>query len=179
MPNTAGGLKLPYPAASDPVAQGAAAIQALATAIETEIRQTTLVVIPCRGVIQTTNYGMKDTGQECYLPWAEVRTKGLKWELKLLGEQWSDQANAYSNFQLSRQFAYHGGVVGAAAVAYLSAYRPCPVTPTVLDSGWFALDPGVANDAISFVKLSIQAEAGNTGQNTWSRLNCLARLVAP
>lgn len=176
---TTGGLKLPYPLPTDPVAGGAAAIQALATAVERDLSLWTFVAAPALGQRQTDNYGFKSTGQSCYLPWSAIKAAGLFWQIRLIGEHWSNQANQYSNIRVTYDYLPNAGAaVVAGGALWTSAINPAPTSPMLVDSGWQGFSPGASADAYLGVRFSVQTSADNTGQLTYSIVNLLARLQA-
>jgi hypothetical protein len=179
VPNTAGGLKLPYPAATDPVAQGAAAIQALAEASEKSVLGLPIVLVASLGQKQTDNYGWKETGQYAYLPWAAFKAGGLKLDLRLVGEVWDSQGHVSQGAAMQANFANHDAALGAGVGIWTSSQYPnYGTTPMLRDSGWIPFAPGAAYDASEWVRLSVLTQASNTGQLTYSRLNLLGRLGA-
>jgi hypothetical protein len=177
---TSGGLKLPYPVPTDPVAGGAAAIQALAETVEKDLLAWTFVAIPGLGTKQTDNFGWKSTGQFAYLPWAPVRAAGLVWEFRLFGEHWSNQANLYGNIRLwVAAYPSAGSALINIGPAALSNYT-VPTSPLFYDSDWSGplSIGGPATDSYKAIRLGVETQADNTGQLTFSNVSVVARLVA-
>jgi hypothetical protein len=175
---TAGGLKLPYPAPTDPVAQGAAAIQSLAQALEADLLALPMVVAAAIGDRSTGNYGFQSTGQYGFLPWKDVKAKGLRYQLRLMGEFWSNQANQYAQMQVQYNAGIPANTIQAGGTLWTSAITAA-TSPVLQDSGWITLDPPAAWDTWDIIRFAIFTSADNTGQSTTSRLNLLARIISP
>jgi hypothetical protein len=173
------GLKLPYPVPTDPVAGGAAAIQALALAVEKSILGLPLVLIASIGQRQTDNYGYKETGQYAFFPWAPFKAAGLRLDVRVVGEVWDSQAHPSQGVAINANFGAHDAALGAGIGVWTSSQYPnYGTTPMLRDSGWIAFAPGAAYDASEWLRLSILTMANNTGQLTYSRLNLLGRIGA-